>query len=198
MECPAPPLGCLGDLFSLVWSLRTAYIGVSRGPQTLWPSGQKRKPEITPLGVPQTSFHGRVGLLLVRQNRHHILSGRSGFFPCHKGIKGVFQNLLQAFGSIPCVASSATTWVNLPDVGGQLTRMYQVRQWACNRHFGYGRTSAQYRLKSSTRVTLSSLSGTIIGLRWKGRSLFQFLPDSSVSHLNYESRNFDIRYVGHQ
>ena len=65
--------------------------------QTLWPSGQRRKPEITPLGVPQTSFHGRVVLLLVRQNRRHILSGRSGFFPCHKGIKGVFQNLLQAF-----------------------------------------------------------------------------------------------------
>ena len=39
----------------------------------------------------------RVGLflLLVCQNRHHILSVWSGFFPCHKGIKGVFQTLLQ-------------------------------------------------------------------------------------------------------
>ena len=36
-------------------------------------------------------------LLLVCQNRHHILSVWSGFFPCHKGIKGAFQNLLQAF-----------------------------------------------------------------------------------------------------
>ena len=124
--------------------------------------------------------------------------GGQGFFLATRESKEFSRTFSRPFGSIPCVASSATTWVNLPDVGGQLTRMYQVRQWACNRHFGYGRTSAQYRLKSSTRVTLSSLSGTIIGLRWKGRSLFQFLPDSSVSHLNYESRNFDIRYVGHQ
>ena len=41
--------------------------------------------------------------------------------------------------------------------------MYQVRQWACNRHFAHGRTSAlQYRLKSSTRVTLSSLLGLLL------------------------------------
>ena len=127
------------------------YIGVSRGPQTLWPSGQRWKPEITPLGVPQTSVHGRV-------------------------VSKEFSRLFsRPFGSIPCVASSATTWVNLPNVGGQPTRMYQVRQWACNRHFGYGRTSAlQYRLKSSTRVTLSSLSGTITGLRWKGRRFSSF------------------------
>ena len=117
-----------------------------------------------------------------------------GFFPATRESKEFSRTFSRPFGSIPCVASSATTWVNLPNVGGQPTRMYQVRQWACNRHFGYGRTSAlQYRLKSSTRVTLSSLSGTITGLRWKGRNLFQFLPDSSVSHLNYESRNFDIR-----
>ena len=100
--------------------------------------------------------------------------------------------------SIPCVASSAITWVNLPSVGGQLTRMYQVRQWACNGHSAHGRTSMlQYRLESSTRLTLSSLSGTIPGLQWKGRSLFQFLPDSSVSHLNSGSRSYDIGYVGH-
>ena len=36
------------------------HIGVSRGPQTLWPSGQRWQPEITPLGVPQTSVQGRV------------------------------------------------------------------------------------------------------------------------------------------
>ena len=96
------------------------------------------------------------------------------------------------------MASSAITWVNLPSVGGQPTRMYQVRRWACNRHSAHGRTSTlQYRLESSTRLTLSSLSGIITGLQWKGRSHFQFLPDSSVSHLNYGSRSSDIRYVGH-
>ena len=73
--------------------------------------------------------------------------GSQGFFP--------ITSLLRPFGSIPCVASSATTWVNLPNVGGQPTRMYQLRQWACNRHLGYGRTSGlQYRLKNSTCVTL--------------------------------------------
>ena len=76
--------------------------------------------------------------------------------------------------------------------------MYQVRQWACSGHSAHGRTSAlQYRLESSTRLTLSSVSVTTTGLRWKGRSLFQLLPDSSVSHLNYGSRSYDIRYVGH-
>ena len=33
------------------------------------------KSEITPLGVPQTSFHARVALLLVCQNGQYILSG---------------------------------------------------------------------------------------------------------------------------
>ena len=83
-----------------------------------------------------------------------------GFFPATRESKVLYRTFSRPFGSIPCVASSATTWVNLPNVGGQPTRMYQVRQWACNRHLGYGRTSAlQYRLKSSTRVTLLSLSG---------------------------------------
>ena len=40
-------------------------------------------------------------------------------------------------GSIPCVASLAITWVNLPTVSGQ---PYQSRQWACNRHSVHGRT----------------------------------------------------------
>ena len=138
-------------------------------------------------------------LLLVCQNRHHILSVWSGFFPCHKGIKGVFQTLLQAC-RVYTLRGFISHHVGEPtNVGGQPTRMYQVRQWACNRHFAHGRTLAlQYRLKSSTRVTLSSLSGTITGPWWKGRSLFQFLPDWSVRHLNYESRNYGIRYVGHQ
>ena len=43
-------------------------------------------------------------------------------------------------GSIPCVASLAITWVNLPTVGGQPTQMYQSKQWACNRHSVHGRT----------------------------------------------------------
>ena len=47
-------------------------------------------------------------------------------------------------GSIPCVASSAITWVNLPTVGGQPTRMYQLRQWACDRHSVHGRTTQRY------------------------------------------------------
>ena len=129
----------------------------------------------------------------------HILSVWSGFFPCTRESKEFSRLFSRPIGSIPCVASSATTWVNLPNVGGQPTRMYLVRQWTCNRHFAHGRTLAlQYRLKSSTRVTLSSLSGTITGLWWKGRSLFQFLPDSSVRHLNYESRNYGVQYVGHQ
>ena len=64
----------------LFGSTGETYTGVSRGPQTLWPSGQRRKPEITPLDVPQASFHGRFVLLLVRQNRHNILTGRSEFF----------------------------------------------------------------------------------------------------------------------
>ena len=107
-----------------------------------------------------------------------------GFFPATKGIKA--RTFSRPFGSIPCVASSATTWVNLPNVGGQPTRMYQVRQWACNRHFGYGWTSAlQYRLKSSTRVTLLSLSGTIkLLLDYGGKegassSFYQFVSESS-------------------
>ena len=110
-------------------------------------------------------------LLLVRQNRHHM-SVWSGFFPCHKEIKGVFQTLLQA------------TWMNLPKVGGQPTRMYQVRQWACNRHFAHGRTSAlQYRLKSSTRVTLSSLLGLLLDHGGKEEPLpasTRFVSESSA------------------
>ena len=45
-------------------------------------------------------------------------SNHTGFFSCYKGIKGAFQNLLQAFRVYTCVASSATTWVNQPKMGG--------------------------------------------------------------------------------
>ena len=175
------------------------HIGVSRGPQTLWPSGQRWQPEITRLGVPQTSV-GRVVFTAGLSKPAPYTVSVVRVFSLPQGNQRSFPDpILRPVGSIPCVASSATTWVNLPNVGGQPTRMYQVRQWACNSHFAHGRTLAlQYRLKSSTRVTLSSLSGTITGPWWKGRSLFQFLPVSSVRHLNYESRNYGIRYVGHQ
>ena len=103
--------------------------------------------------------------------RNHPIGRATDIFPCwgfhccfvkigtmyYQGSQGFFPttSLLRPSGSTPCVASSATTWVNLPNVGGQPTRMYQLRQWACNRHLGYGRTSAlQYRLKNSTCVTL--------------------------------------------
>ena len=98
-----------------------------------------------------------------------------GFFLATRESKEFSRLFSRSVGSIPCVASSATTWANLPNVGRQPTRMYQVRQWACNRHFAHGRTLAlQYRLKSSTRVTFSSLSGTITGLWWKGRRISSF------------------------
>ena len=122
-----------------------------------------------------------------------------GFFPATRESKVLSRTFSRPFGSIPCVASSAATWVNLPNVGGQPTQMYQVRQWACNRHLGYGRTSAlQYRLKSSTRVTLFIF---VRDYYWTTVERKEPLPVStslSVSHLNYESRHFDIRYVGHQ
>ena len=135
-------------------------------------------------------------------------------FSLPQGNQRNFPGFSLSYEGPPCVASSATTWVNLPSIGGQPTRMYQVRQWACNRHSADGRTSAlQYRLESST-LFLSSLSGTT-GLQWKGRSLFQFLLVSSVSHMNYgsgvmtfgmwdiyewyltSSRSSTERYVGH-
>ena len=59
-------------------------------------------------------------------------------FPATRESKECSRLFSQPFGSIPCVASSATTWVNLPSVGGQPTRIYQVRQWACNRHSVHG------------------------------------------------------------
>ena len=55
-------------------------------------------------------------LLLVCQNQHHLLSLLSGFTPCHRGIKWVSSRLFsEPSGSIPCMASSAITRVNLPE-----------------------------------------------------------------------------------
>ena len=45
-------------------------------------------------------------------------------------INGVLVSLLLCMHIglvIPCVASSTNTWVNLPTVGSQPTRMYQLR-----------------------------------------------------------------------
>ena len=40
-----------------------------------------------------------------------------GFFPATRESKELSRTFPRPFGSIPCVASSATTWVNLPNVG---------------------------------------------------------------------------------
>ena len=79
--------------------------------------------------------------LLVWRNQHHVLSLTAGFIPCHGGITWASSMIFsEPSGSIPCVASLAITWVNLPTVGGQPTQMYQSKQWACNRHSVHGRT----------------------------------------------------------
>ena len=112
--------------------------------------------EITPQGVQQTYVHGRVistaglskpaPLTVIVVRVYSLPQGNSMSF------NRIFSGPSR---SIPCVASSAITWVNLPTVGGQPTRMYQLRQWACNRHSVHGRT------------------GSITGLQWNGRSFFQ-------------------------
>ena len=93
-------------------------------------------------------------------------------------------------GSIPCVASSAITWVNLPVVGVQPTRMYQSRQWACNRHSVHGGTTQLYR----TNWTAAHVNSFIVvgvyywtTVEWK-----ELLPDPSLSHLDYGSKSYDL------
>ena len=105
------------------------HIGVSRGPKLFGPRvrDDNRK-------SPHWACHrhlSRVGLflLLVCQNRHYILSVCSGFSPCHKGIKGVFQTLLQVcrvytlrgFISHHVGEPTQCWWATDTDV---LTRMY--------------------------------------------------------------------------
>ena len=89
-------------------------------------------------------------------------------------------------GSIPCVASLAITWVNLPTVGGQPTQMYQSKQWACTRHSVHGRTEF-YR--TNWTIVVRVYYWTTV--EWK-----ELLPDSSLSHLDYESRIYDIGLCG--
>ena len=56
----------------------------------------------------------------------------------------------------------------------RLLQMYQSRQWACNRHSVHGRTKFYRTNWTAARGELfSSLSGSITGLQWNGRSFFQ-------------------------
>ena len=73
------------------------HIGVSRGPQTLWPSGQRLKSEITPLGVPQTSFHARVALLLVFSESAIYTIRVVRNFPYHKPSQAFWVYPLRGF-----------------------------------------------------------------------------------------------------
>ena len=51
----------------------------------------------------------------------------------------------------------------------------------------------QYRVASSTRWTLSSLSGSFTGLQWWWKEL---LPVSSLGHLDYGSMSYDLGLYG--
>ena len=133
-------------------------------------------------------------LLLVWRNQHHLLSLSAGFIPCHSGITWASSMIFsEPSGSIPCVASLAITWVNLPTVGGQPTQMYQSRQWACNRHSVHGRTKF-YR--TNWTVAHGELFHRCRGPYWTTVEWKELLPDSSLSHLNYESRSYDIGLCG--
>ena len=148
------------------------------------------RPEITPQIFPWGVF-----LLLVGQNQHHLLSLASGFTPCHKGIKWVSSRIFcEPSGPIPCVASSAITWVNLPTVGGQPTRMYQLRQWACNRHSVHGKTSQRY--STDWKAAYYDLFQGFGVFYWTTVEWKELLPDSSLSHLDYGSTSYDLGLCG--
>ena len=138
-------------------------------------------------------------LLLVCQNRHHLLSVWSGFFPCHKEIKGAFQNLLQAFrvytlrGFISHHVGEPTKcwWATDTNVSGKAVGMQQTFWLWLN-------------FSVAVQAEKQHTCNPFIFVRdyyWTTVERKEPLPVStslSVSHLNYESRNFDIRYVGHQ
>ena len=71
--------------------------------------------------------------------------------------------------------------------------LFSSRQWACNRHSVHGRTKlyrtnwtvAHGELFYRCRVYYSTT------VEWK-----ELLPDSSLSHLDYESRCYDIGLFG--
>ena len=56
-------------------------------PRLFDPRDRDVRPEITPQGVQQTYFHGRVISTAGCQSQHHLLSLASGFTPCCRGIK---------------------------------------------------------------------------------------------------------------
>ena len=101
--------------------------------------------------------------------------------------------LSEPSGSMPCVASSAITWVNLPTVGGQPTQMYQLLQWACTKHSVHGRTEL-YR--TNWTVAHGELFHRRQGLLLDYSGMKELLPDSSLSHLDYESRIYDNGLCG--
>ena len=102
--------------------------------------------------------------------------------------------LSEPSGSIPWVASSAITWVNLPTVGGQPTRMYQSRQWACNRHSVHGGTF-NFTEQTGQQHTVNSF--IVVGVYyWTTGEWKELLPDPSLSHLDYGSKSYDLGLYG--
>ena len=55
-----------------------------------------------------------------------VSNGRVYSLPPWNYMRASSVILSEPSGSMPCVASSAITWVNLPTVGGQPTQMYQL------------------------------------------------------------------------
>ena len=105
-----------------------------------------------------------------------------GFVLYHSEITGASSVILsEPSGSMPCVASSAITRVNLPTVGGQPTQMYQLLQWACTKHSVHGRTELY-------RTTWTVAHGVLFhrrqGLLLDYSGIKELLSDSSLSHLD--------------
>ena len=169
------------------------HIGVSREPQSLRPSCQKWQTKNHSTGG-ATDIFPRWDSMLVWRNQHHSLSVTEGFILYHSGITLASSTILsEPSGSIPCVASSAITWVNLPTVGGQPTQMYQLLQWACSKHSVHGRTEL-YR--TNWTVAHGELFHRRQGLLLDYSGMKELLTDSSLSHLDYESRIYDNGLCG--
>ena len=132
--------------------------------------------------------------LLGKTSTTYVIVGRVYPWPQWDYIS-FFHGFSEPSGSIPCVASSAITWVNLPSVGGQPTRI-QSRQWA----WGMQQTlcpwwnypTLQNKLDSSTRVNSFRCWGLL--LDYSGME--ELLPDPSLSHLDYGSKSYDLESNG--
>ena len=84
------------------------YTGVSRGPQTLWKTRNHpigRATDICP-------WSGCFYCWFVKTGTIYCQCGQ-GFFPATRESKVLSRTFSRPVGSIPCVASSATTWVKL-------------------------------------------------------------------------------------